>query len=117
MDNDTDAGIDNENPIKIVEFSNDLHCLEALKIYLMQQVVTQAILTVLRRGVGTSGQERSVSWRPGSRHFRQTNRQEDLRITRHAGIDPTISLSAIRTIARRLAEGHLLLRLSFRVLP
>ncbi|GFU25904.1 transposable element Tcb2 transposase [Trichonephila clavipes] len=72
----------------------------------------------------------SFSGRPGSRRPRQTNSREDRHIIRHACVEPT-SLAAVqkqaapslrapvssRTIARRLAEGHLVTGGPLRGLP
>lgn len=76
-------------------------------------------------------EETSFTRRPGSGRPRQTSRREDRHIIRHARVEPTASLAAIqtqaapslrapvssRTIARRLAEGHLVSRRPLRVLP
>lgn len=75
--------------------------------------------------------ERSHTRRPGSGRPRQTNSREDRHIIRHARVAPTSSLSTIqtqvapslqapvsvRTVARRLSEGHLVSRRPLRVLP
>ncbi|GFX25082.1 hypothetical protein TNCV_2752571 [Trichonephila clavipes] len=37
MNSDSDAELDNETPIDTVTFSNDFHCLETVKTYLIQQ--------------------------------------------------------------------------------
>ncbi|GFT34357.1 transposable element Tcb2 transposase [Trichonephila clavipes] len=76
-------------------------------------------------------QEMSFTRRPESGSPRQTSRREDHHIVRNAHIQPTASSVAIqvqvapslgapiffRAIRRRLAEGHLGLWRSLRVLP
>ncbi|GFX04852.1 transposable element Tcb2 transposase [Trichonephila clavipes] len=75
--------------------------------------------------------EMSFTRRPGSGGSRQTSRREDYHIVRNTCVQPTASSATIqaqatpeqgalvssRTIRRRLAEGHLGLRLPLRVLP
>ncbi|GFX95459.1 uncharacterized protein TNCV_3685111 [Trichonephila clavipes] len=48
VNSDSNADIDNETPIKIVTFSNVLHCFETVETYLMQQHVKDAVFSSLR---------------------------------------------------------------------
>ncbi|GFV33998.1 hypothetical protein TNCV_2613961 [Trichonephila clavipes] len=49
MNSDSNAGIDNESLIKTAPFSNSLHCLESMKTYLIQQDISDAVLSLLQQ--------------------------------------------------------------------